>query len=58
MVVETKETRWFYNNRKAQFDCAKDITGVLGNVVVDADVKCGKKEIVICCALLKNKESN
>lgn len=55
--MEKKDTRWFINNRKAQFDCAKDITGVFGNVVVDADVKCGKREIVICCALLKNKES-
>lgn len=57
MVMEIKDTRWFINERKEQFDCAKDITGE-GNVIVcPAPVKSGKREIVICASLLKDKKS-
>jgi hypothetical protein len=52
--VEIKDVRWFIKERKAQFDCAKEITGFDKNVACIAPVKCGKREIVICCSLLKN----
>jgi hypothetical protein len=55
--MEIKDTHWFIKNRKAQFDCAKDITSE-GNVIVcPAPVKSGKREIVICGSLLKDKKS-
>ena len=56
-AMEIKDTHWFIKNRKAQFDCAKDITSE-GNVIVcPAPVKSGKREIVICGSLLKDKKS-
>ena len=55
--METKDTRWFIQNRREQWDCAKEITGKLKPVVCGAPIKSGKREVVISCSLIKDKNS-
>ena len=55
--METLDTRWFYKERNEQFECAREITGQFKSVVIDAPIKCGKREIVICCSLLKDQKT-
>ena len=55
--MEIKDTRWFIQNRREQWDCAKEITGKLKPVVCGAPIKSGKREVVISCSLIKDKNS-
>ena len=55
--MEIKDTRWFLQYRREQWDCAKEITGKIKPVVCGSQIKSGKREVVICCSLIKDKNA-
>ena len=55
--MEINNTRWFIQYRREQWDCAKEITGKLKPVVCGAQIKSGKREVVICCSLIMDKNA-